>query len=82
MRLKLTLAVFALGALIAFWPVPRVDLTPIQRKPPAVQPRTSIGTAWSLPGQQSDPTLSGLVPSGRPSRPAHPASIYMPKALR
>lgn len=42
-RLRLSLAVFVLGASIALWPVPRVDLSPIQHKVPG----TSIGTAWS-----------------------------------
>jgi len=66
MRLKLSLAVFALGALIAFWPVPRVDLSPIQRplRVPAAAPTETA------------------VPLERPSRPAHPSSIYMPKTLR
>lgn len=72
MRLKAGLAVFTLGAVIAFWPAPRLDLSPIQRKP-----GTSIGTAWN-----STPAPKPTARFSRPGRPLHPSSIYTPKTLR
>lgn len=66
MRLKLSLAVFALGAVIAFWPAPQADRSPLQRP---------------LHAPTATPTES-VSPLERPERPLHPFEVYTPKALR
>jgi hypothetical protein len=62
MRWRLSLAVFVLGAVIAFWPAPRIDLSPIQRplELPTVDPTESVTSLE------------------KPKREPHPATIYGP----